>query len=248
MPSNIRSYIVKGLRKAKLNKLAHKIYYKYLHGFNAAIIDTLPAVDRCLRAARESGVVENGDYYEFGLFKGYTFWHAQRTAESLGIEHMRFFGFDSFAGLPEVTGIDETKDSEFYKGQYSCNKEQVIENLNLKGVNWDRTFLIEGFFKESLSESSRCAYVMRTVAVALIDCDLYSSTVEVLKFIREGLVDGSILMFDDWNCFDRSNEKGQRRAFAEFLSQDQNWTADEFFEYGPHGAVFLMRHTNKNGS
>ena len=54
---------------------------------------------------------------------------------------------------------------------------------------------------------------MDKISIALIDCDLYSSTALVLKFIRNMLMDKTILIFDDWNCFDGDSQKGQRRAF-----------------------------------
>ena len=240
MLSSVRPQIVKILQKTKLNKLAHKLYYNYFHGFNSSIKDTLPAVERCLLEIKKTGVATKGDYYEFGIFKGYTFWHSQQFSDSQGLENIKFYGFDSFEGLPEVEGVDQTKHDEFYKGQYKCGKDQVIENLNSKGVDWNRTSLIEGYFNESLNSKTRDTYQMDKVALALIDCDLYASTIDVLTFIRDMLVDGSILMFDDWNSFSGDNEKGERLAFSEFLSANKHLEAKECFSYGPYGQVFVI--------
>jgi hypothetical protein len=233
--------MVKLLQKTHLNKLAHKIYYSYVHGFKPAIPTTLPAVERSLLKAKESGVIEKGDYYEFGIFKGYTFMHAQKFCKREGITGTRFFGFDSFAGLPDVEGVDETQHNEFYKGQYKCQKDRVIENLDSSGdVDWNRTFLIEGYFDQSLNNETRSSYPMDKVAVALIDCDLYSSTVDVLAFIKDMLVDGSIVMMDDWNTFNADDNKGERLAFSEFLAENPQITAEELFAYPPWGQVFMI--------
>jgi len=240
--SNLRPLIAKILQKTHLNKIAHKIYYGYVHGFNPSIATTLPAVERCLLAAKKSGVLEKGDYYEFGIFKGYTFLHVQKLCEQEGITDIKFFGFDSFAGLPDVEGADETKHNEFYKGQYKCQKDQVISNINTHGgVDWDRTFLIEGYFDQSLNDQTRASHPMDKVALALIDCDLYSSTKDVLAFIKDMLIDGTILMMDDWNSFNADNNKGERLAFSEFLAENTQFTAEELFEYPPYGQVFVIR-------
>jgi hypothetical protein len=37
-----------------------------------------------------------------GLFNGYSFWFAQTAARDRRLDTVRFFGFDSFAGLPDV--------------------------------------------------------------------------------------------------------------------------------------------------
>ena len=116
-----------------------------------------------------------------------------------------------------------------------------MRNLNSKGVDWSKTFLINGYFEQSLTKITKDKYPMNKIAVALIDCDLYSSTVQVLKFIQQMIKDHTILMFDDWNCFDKDDEKGQRRAFKEFLENNTQLKAQPLFSYGVYGQVFVMR-------
>lgn len=238
--SPARLIIVKFLQKTKLNKIAHKIYYRYFHGFEPATKDIISALETAFETVVQSETANSGDYYEFGVFKGYAFWQAQKIANEHGLQNMRFFGFDSFKGLPKVQGRDETKEDVFYEGQYSCSKDNVVENLNSKGVDWNRTFLIEGFFEDSLNAKAKEKYRMNKIAVALIDCDLYSSTVEVLGFIKNLLNNKTILIFDDWNCFDGDNEKGQRKAFREFLARNKHFSVEELFTYGLYGQAFLL--------
>jgi predicted O-methyltransferase YrrM len=235
-----RLFAVKMMRTLGINKIAHRIYYEYFHGFNTASRYAVPAIEQCLRRLAESGPDRSGDYMEFGVFKGYAFWHAQRIARELRLDSMRFFGFDSFAGLPAPRGVDATPDETFYQGQYACTKTTVEQNLNARGVDWDRTFLIEGLFADSLAAATRKAYGMDRVALALIDCDLHESTVQVLAFLEPLLDDGSILIFDDWNAFGGDDDKGQRRAWREFLAGHEGWSAEPWLAYGHYGQVFVL--------
>lgn len=237
----LRRGITKLLQSTGLNFAAHKLYYKYIHGFETATKEILPAQERCFDEAVSAGTATRGDYLEFGLFKGYSFWHAQMQARRRGLEGMRFLGFDSFAGLPAIGTIDQTRNSEFFEGQYACSKEAVTQNLDSGGVDWRRTFLIEGYFSDSLVPEVKTRYGLERAAIVLIDCDLYESTADVLRFIDDLLGDGTVLLFDDWNCFDRDDNRGQRRALREFLERKPRWRMEPFFSYGIYGQVFIVR-------
>ncbi len=235
-----RKFIVAMLQKTRLNRLAHRLYYTHVHGFSAATRPTTQGVEMAFEQARPSGLLGRGDYFEFGLFKGYSFWWAQQTAKKHEAGAMRFFGFDSFEGLPDVEGRDVTRNDDFYKGQYKCSYEQVRRSLDEGGVDWDRTFLTRGYFNESLKPELRRDLGMGRVAIALIDCDLYSSTVDVLAFIAPMLMEGTLLIFDDWNCFQEDNERGQRKAFAEFQQRHPHVRAEPVFRYGSWGQAFRL--------
>jgi O-methyltransferase len=236
-----RTMIVKSLQRFGVNKLAHKVYYGYVHGFDAANRSLLPALERCFARAKQDGKLDGSDYMEFGLFKGYSFWYAQHLADRHDMKSMRFFGFDSFKGLPAPSDIDATPQNVFYEGQYSCGKSDVIRNLDSKGVDWSRTHLVDGFFNESLVPSLKKKYDMKSVSIVLIDCDLYTSTRDVMYFL-EGLIENNtILMFDDWNCFDGDENKGQRRAVREYLDRSTGWWLEDWFSYGDYGQVFVAK-------
>src|SRR2546423_1376775 len=47
-----------------------------------------------------------GDYLEFGVFRGDHFSAAFHLAQTAGLPAMRFYAFDSFAGLPAIAGHD----------------------------------------------------------------------------------------------------------------------------------------------
>ena len=126
-----RIMIVKLLRFLRLNRLIAKLYYDHVHGFASAGKVVRPdTVRRCMQRAIEMGTVEQGEYDQFGVFKGHTFYHAQKSADELGLKKMRFFGFDSFQGLPKPENIDKTEEEHFYEGQYACSYDSVVAALS----------------------------------------------------------------------------------------------------------------------
>lgn len=187
-----------------------------------------------IRKALDSAV--NGDYYEFGVYSGFTLYTAWFHAKKLGL-NMRFFGFDSFAGLPEVTGIDAG--AGFQTGQYACGIDEVTAELAKRGVDWRRLFLIKGFYSESLKPELKTKFDMKLAAVVLVDCDIYASTVPALAFMESLFQEGTIILFDDWNCFGASDEKGERKAWHEFAAKT-GWKATPLFTFGWHGQAFKL--------
>lgn len=217
-----------------------KAYHK-LHGSFRTLSPGAPdAIGKALERSREGLVGEEGDYYEFGVFRGFTFLSAQRSCDELGLGRVHFYGFDSFEGLPEVEGIDKTN-NQFFEGQFACSKDEVVSNLTENGMDWSRATLIEGFFSDSLTEDAKEQHPFRQVAVAFIDCDLYSSTVEVLDWLESLLTDGSILLFDDWYSFGESPDLGQQKAFAEFVESHDEYAVEPFIEFEDHGKGFILR-------
>ena len=237
-----RRLAVKTLQALRLNKSASELYYRYFHRFGTASPGLDLGFERIFEAVADLGSFRGGgDYCEFGLFKGYSFWKAQREANKYDLA-CRFFGFDSFAGLPDVVGVDETTHGEFRKAQYSCSKQEVVDNLRAAGgIDWQRTFLVPGYFETSLTPDVIERYDIRKVGVAMIDCDLYSSTVEVLRFLRPLLGENTLLIMDDWNCFGGDDERGQRRAMREFLLAQSHWRLDPLVSYGANAQAFVVR-------
>ena len=128
------------------------------------------ALEKSFQRARAATV--EGDYFEFGLYRGSAFAHAVRVARRhLPASPMRFFGFDSFQGLPPLTGVDRTT-GEFSQGQFACALDDVRAKLDGK-VDWSRVHLVEGWFEDSLTQELKDRLRPAPVAVALIDCDLY---------------------------------------------------------------------------
>ncbi|MEN8193012.1 MAG: class I SAM-dependent methyltransferase [Bacteroidota bacterium] len=121
------------------------------------------------------------DYFEFGVSKGHSFkWWLERIKN----ENSRFFGFDTFNGLPEDWG-------PFKKGDMSNGNKPPI-------INDTRHKFFQGIFQKTLYEFLK-SYKSDTRKVILMDADLYSSTIFVLSTLSPYLKKGDIIIFDEFN-------------------------------------------------
>lgn len=114
---------------------------------------------------------------EFGVYNG--------SSVSLVRSHLdpsfKVFGFDTFTGLPEDWGNTVCKKGFFDMGG-------SIPNVN--GVKF-----FKGLFSDTIPEYKKEA---ANIALIHIDCDLYSSTKDVLYGLNEYIKPNTILAFDEW--------------------------------------------------
>ena len=181
-----------------------------------------------------------GDYAEFGVFKGDTFVAAYHFAKRLAVKGIQFFAFDSFEGLPEITGTDANGFKHYTKGQYAFGVSRFIDRIQNNGVDMDNVTIVPGFFDKSLSADNEIARSLYKVAIAWVDCDLYESTVPVLEYLTPRVQDGTVLIFDDWFCFKADPNRGEQKALSEWLSSHPEITVTQFRTFGWHGNSFIV--------
>jgi hypothetical protein len=179
-----------------------------------------------------------GDYAEFGVFQGATFsaaWHAARRRR---LTKMRFHAFDSFCGLPEIA--PEDADGAFRKGEFASERRAFERHLRWHGVDFARVTVTEGMFQETLTPDRRGELRLEQIAIAYVDCDLYASAVPVLDFVSDLLVDGAVLIFDDWYCFRGRPDRGEQRACAEWLAAHPDLHLIPYHQFHWAGFSFLV--------
>ena len=140
------------------------------------------------------------DYLEFGVYRGKTMRHCTNIMKH---NETRFYGFDSFEGLPE------NFQSNHPKGKFSTNG-------NTPDIEDSRVHFIKGWFNDTLPEFLK-TYDSKKPKVIHMDADLYSSTLFVLTQIHPYLRKGDIIMFDEfgdllnefmaWHDYSRSYHK-----------------------------------------
>lgn len=214
-------------------------------GFATLSPDVLPALVRCFELHREAeaespgtGLLDHAGYYEFGLYQGFSFWFAEQLSRQYTGRAFRHYGFDSFAGLPQPQL--ELEAAMFAKGDFAGSYELVTGNLDQWKADPTRYRLFEGFYSDELFARFARSEEFPPVSLALIDVDLYESTVPVLTFLQPRLVPGSLLLFDDYNQAGELDEAGERRALAEFRARHPEIELEHRFDYGWEGSVFQV--------
>ncbi len=183
-----------------------------------------------------------GDYLEFGVFEGDNFVAAYHLAQSLGLGSMRFHAFDSFDGLPEIAGIDADGFRHFREGEFRSGLEEFRHNATSKRVDPAKLTITPGWFDQVLNEQTKRSLAISEAAVVFIDCDLYESTVPILEFITDYVREGTVIIFDDWFCFRGNPDRGEQRAFREWLQKHPDIKATELFRFGwQHNSFVLQR-------
>ncbi len=206
-----------------------------------------------------SYVVKNqvvGDYVEFGVWKGNSFiemYQQMKTNSEIFYQNnkkkdvqnlhnifdrMRFHAFDSFEGLPNTTS---EKPIQYFPGNYSADEKIFLNNIRLKGVDLDKVTTTKGWFDSCLD--LRCANKinLKEIAIAYIDCDLFDSTVPVLKFILPYIKTGTVLIFDDWFRNGGVKKNGVQGAVLDWLENNQDIHLQHYHSSDTRTATFIVR-------
>lgn len=176
-----------------------------------------------------------GALYEFGLYRGFSFWYANQIAHSMKLT-LDFYGFDSFEGLPLST-VDQHRN--WFQGNYACSLETVENNLRTWGMPL-KYVLHKSFYSRESFHTFDIKHNPQQCTIAVIDSDLYESAREVLRYLHKKIEIGSIILFDDYNAFNGDDQHGERKALIEFKNEYPNIIFDPIFSFGKYGQAFQI--------
>lgn len=148
-------------------------------------------------------LIERGWILEFGVATGRTLnqfahWLPNKTV----------YGFDGFQGLPE----DWT--SRMRRGFFARdNLPRVKKNCHL----------VVGWFDQTLPRFKETYIKDQPLALLHVDCDLYSSTVTILENLRNNIVPGTVIVFDEYMNY-------------------PGWQLDEFRAWQEHCAKYDVKY------
>lgn len=227
----MRTYIIKIFRKIKGFIFLLKLHYL----IPSHILETLANIGRVSKFIENNNIKGDSDFYSFthkydrrydlyndiikkenlndaidyielGVSQGYSFkWWVNKNTDS----ESRFFGFDTFTGLPEDWGT-------FKKGEMSNGNE-------MPKIDDGRVILYQGLFQQTLPIFLK-DFNEKNKKVILFDADLYTSTLYGLTTLSPIIKKGDILLFDQFNI-----PNHEFKAFTE-------WTKSFYIDFKVIGA------------
>lgn len=188
----------------KIDPVNEDKYYNYL--VRLAECKTLISADRlyiiyqCLRNIQKL----KGDCAELGVYKG-------GSAKIISHFLMKYspqknlYLLDTFEGMPETDKkIDRHKEGDFK----DTNLNEVKEFLS----NSNNIIFLKGLFADTLPKITR-----KDFSFVHIDADVYSSVKEGIEFFYPRLINGGIMLFDDYGFL---SCPGAKKAVDEFFENN----------------------------
>lgn len=178
-----------------------------------------------------------GDYVEFGSHGAMTFRLAWSAMRLTGV-HRHLWAFDSFAGLP-APADPRDRHPRWQPGTMAQRLDDFHAACLAHGIPPGDYTAVAGFYDETLAPTSN-RRLPDTIALAYVDCDLYSSTAAVLGFLRPRLRGGMLIAFDDWFCDSADGPSGERVAASEAFAAETAWRFVPYLPIGWHGMSFVV--------
>jgi O-methyltransferase len=165
-----------------------------------------------------------GYFVECGVGAGAQLAAMMLAQKDTGAEFM-VWGFDSFQGIPlagphdaEQPGIGEIKhdvnvserERLVSSGITVHSKENVLYNIKKIGVDIRWLCLVEGWFQDTL-HLYRPSNGFSKISLLRLDGDLYESTICCLENLYPLVVEGGVVVVDDWGL------PGARKAVEDYF-------------------------------
>lgn len=149
-----------------------------------------------------------GAFVECGTFRG-----GSASILARNDEDRDLWLFDSWDGFPDTAEVDaDRRGQHAARGDFSAAFEDVaaflVQRCRISGT---RLHLRAGWFEDTLPVWKD---EIGPIALLHIDCDLYSSTRTCLSQLFDHVVEGGVVVVDDYGDWD-----GCRRACDEFLAE-----------------------------
>lgn len=158
-----------------------------------------------------------GDLIECGVATGNQLGIMQQALVD-NEQERKIIGFDSFCGIPYAsehdtvqpgkTEIDKTKLGVLETTGVTNHPKQHTElNFNRWKLPMDNVTLVEGWFQDTVKNYDG------KIALLRLDGDLYESTKVCLEHLLDKVVEGGIIIIDDYNL------DGCRKATHEYINE-----------------------------
>ena len=181
-------------------------------------------------------VSNDGLWMEFGVFRGRSLQKISSLTNGI------VYGLDSFDGLHEDWDKDNPRGvynsgGIIPKGAIMGDNHSMFDSSETKNTEpWNSNVrLVKGYFEDSLP--AFLGQHLENAAFLHIDSDLYSSCSTIFKYMKDRIVNGTIICFDELLDYPTYRE-GEIKAFAEFLI-DTGWNFEPLI-YHSAGASYTQ--------
>jgi len=180
----------------------------------------------------------SGDYAEFGCHGGMTMRMAHKYMRANGVSR-HLWAFDSFSGFPPPEG-EEDEHPLWIQGEMATSQANFVNECRRNGIGPDALTTVPGYYSDTLDKGKHKGPLPQDVALAYVDCDMFSSTMSVLRFLGPRLKQGMIVAFDDYFCISSTALAGERAAMIEYLAGQDRFAFSPYQPYGWHGMAFIV--------
>ncbi len=191
--------------------------YEQVKPYTLTAPERVWALRRAVQHITERGI--DGDIVECGVWRGGSMMAAAQTLLDAGDTGRDLYLFDTYAGMTEPTGDDVMYDgaeaSDLMPNaepgsrlRADASLDDVKANLALIPYPGERLHFIEGPVEQTLP-----AEAPDRIALLRLDTDWYESTKHELEHLYPRLVEGGVLIIDDYGHW-----LGARRAVDEYMA------------------------------
>ena len=237
--------------------LTHKIFHDLFDKYkNDTMVPQMDAYYSYLAANYVGNNNIKGCVVECGVYRGGLTMIMAETIEKHSNNSLdrEYYLLDTFLGMPEPSKedfklsltannnvddvIQHTKDkylgslNDAGKSSWCLGEiEEVKKTISKSGIDINKFFLIEGMVEETLQKNK-----IPDIAILRLDTDFYSSTITELKTLYPKLVQGGVLIIDDYGVWN-----GATKATQEYF----NFFKNDFPLLIPlpkNGAILVKQH------
>jgi hypothetical protein len=238
LPATLKHSVIRALSKRSLMLVRRKPFSAPVRdegldwpcfGFTMVGRKRLDNVQNCVEEIIARGV--SGDLVETGVWRGGTTILMRAILKAHDISDVTVWCADSFEGMPKPTATDlqAQPESDFSDRDYlAVSLAQVKANFERFGLLDDQVRFLKGWFRDTLPTAP-----IQRIALLRMDGDLYSSTMDALKYLYPKVSPGGYVIVDDYNSW-----AACRQAVDEY--RRENGIHEELISVDPHAVYWQV--------
>lgn len=174
-----------------------------------------------------------GDFVECGVYTGGNIMILKKLIEKNKLNR-KIYAYDTFEGMPAPTSYDVKIDGTIAKKKFKkknwvyCSLDKVKQNFKETKLNTQNIKFIKGKVENTLKIKKN---LPKKISILRLDTDFYESTKSELQKLYPLLVEGGVLIIDDYGSW-----LGSKKATDEYFSNKKI-----FMHYIDHSARMIIK-------